>query len=379
MGPGAPVELLERALAAYARRWPALCAIFALAAVPSVLLQAAIEPSLAQIIAAANAWFAAATGDAEVRARTLAALGSALAAAGGRTPVVLLAEFALYLIAQSAAFADLAHALDGRAQTVTASYRQATGRWFAQVIVGLSFVVLSWGLALVFVAAVAAGGLLAYALTQASRELGAVAGVVVALALGGGFVFVAALGYLAWLTASATVATEPGPPLAAVRAGLRRTLEPAARRRTFVLGPTLVAANWTWSLAVAALAGAAVALSHADALAFVFPALGAVVLDGLRSAVLAVYLRDVRLRSEGADLLLLAQAEPSVGPGGDDGLNDADHALIAAFLARRAALDPPAASALAAHIAGRMRPKLRASFHYLDDVELLEHLARSRG
>jgi uncharacterized RDD family membrane protein YckC len=63
----------------------------------------------------------------------------------------------------------------------------------------------------------------------------------------------------------------------------------------------------------------------------------------------------------------------------DDGLDRADRVLIDQFLARRAALDPIAAAEIASKIAERVRPKLRASFHYLDDVALLEHLARSRG
>jgi uncharacterized RDD family membrane protein YckC len=63
----------------------------------------------------------------------------------------------------------------------------------------------------------------------------------------------------------------------------------------------------------------------------------------------------------------------------DDGLDRADRELIDQFLARRQALEPAAAAEIAAKIAARVRPKLRASFHYLDDVALLEHLARSRG
>jgi uncharacterized RDD family membrane protein YckC len=63
-------------------------------------------------------------------------------------------------------------------------------------------------------------------------------------------------------------------------------------------------------------------------------------------------------------------------PGHDDGLDRDDRALIAQFLTRRAALEPRSADAIAARIAERVRPKLRASFHYLDDVALLEHLGR---
>jgi uncharacterized RDD family membrane protein YckC len=61
-----------------------------------------------------------------------------------------------------------------------------------------------------------------------------------------------------------------------------------------------------------------------------------------------------------------------------DGLEADDRVLIDAFLTRRPSLEPVAAAEIAARIAGRVRPKLRASFHYLDDVALLEHLNRSR-
>jgi uncharacterized RDD family membrane protein YckC len=63
-------------------------------------------------------------------------------------------------------------------------------------------------------------------------------------------------------------------------------------------------------------------------------------------------------------------------PEHDDGLDRDDRALIAQFLTRRATLEPRAAAEIAARIAERVRPKLRASFHYLDDVALLEHLGR---
>jgi uncharacterized RDD family membrane protein YckC len=63
-------------------------------------------------------------------------------------------------------------------------------------------------------------------------------------------------------------------------------------------------------------------------------------------------------------------------PEHDDGLDRDDRALIAQYLARRATLEASASAAIAARIAERVRPKLRASFHYLDDVALLEHLGR---
>jgi uncharacterized RDD family membrane protein YckC len=87
------------------------------------------------------------------------------------------------------------------------------------------------------------------------------------------------------------------------------------------------------------------------------------------------------VRDNAAEIPALA----SLGPVDDeadvtgDGLAREDRMLIEQYLARRASLDAGAAQAIATAIAARIRPKLRASFHYLDDVSLIEHIARSRG
>ena len=58
----------------------------------------------------------------------------------------------------------------------------------------------------------------------------------------------------------------------------------------------------------------------------------------------------------------------------DTGLADPDRVLIERFLARRPTLDPQARVRLAARIAERVRPTLRASYAHLDDESLLEFL-----
>ncbi len=60
----------------------------------------------------------------------------------------------------------------------------------------------------------------------------------------------------------------------------------------------------------------------------------------------------------------------------DDGLDREDRVLIERFLARRESLDRNVRLEIAEKLAERVRPKLRASFHYLDDELLLEHLGR---
>jgi uncharacterized RDD family membrane protein YckC len=60
----------------------------------------------------------------------------------------------------------------------------------------------------------------------------------------------------------------------------------------------------------------------------------------------------------------------------DTGLTEGDRVLIERFLARRAGLDRAARARLAAQLAERVRPTLRASYAHLDDESLLEFLTR---
>lgn len=64
------------------------------------------------------------------------------------------------------------------------------------------------------------------------------------------------------------------------------------------------------------------------------------------------------------------------GPG-DDGLDAEERGLVERYVARRAGLELRARDAIAARIAERVRPRLRASFDHLDDDALLEHLGRA--
>lgn len=61
----------------------------------------------------------------------------------------------------------------------------------------------------------------------------------------------------------------------------------------------------------------------------------------------------------------------------DTGLSGADRVLIERFLARRTTLDRVARITLAAQIAARVRPTLRADYAHLGDEALLEFLVRS--
>jgi uncharacterized RDD family membrane protein YckC len=81
------------------------------------------------------------------------------------------------------------------------------------------------------------------------------------------------------------------------------------------------------------------------------------------------------VRDHAADIVSLDSLPRDDGDRGE-GLEREDRVLIGRFLARSANLEPGARAAIAAQIAGRVRPKLRASFQHLDDLALLEHLGR---
>lgn len=77
-------------------------------------------------------------------------------------------------------------------------------------------------------------------------------------------------------------------------------------------------------------------------------------------------------RYEAADIeAYLARDVPD-----DDGLTPGERALIERYVTRRTQFEGAARTRLAAQIAGRIRPHLRASFTHLDDDALLEHLGR---
>jgi uncharacterized RDD family membrane protein YckC len=77
-------------------------------------------------------------------------------------------------------------------------------------------------------------------------------------------------------------------------------------------------------------------------------------------------------RYEATDIAAFGAAERA----DDDGLTREERELVERYVARRKTLEPRARVTLAARIADRVRPHLRASFDHLDDDALLQHLGR---
>lgn len=371
-------DLLDRTLTLFGRSWRPLLAVLAVVAVPVAVLQYAAEPSMAHffdIMGRAVALPPSATAE---RARLAGELSRSLPQAGWTAPYLFLAELTLFPLAQTAAFACAGAALAGGTPSVAGAYRAALPRWGAQMVVLIAFVVMACLLVVPFGIAVLVAAAIAYFFSALSSGLGGLAAVLLVGAIGATAVAAASAGYFAWLLASASVAGEDGSPRRAIESALRRVFDPALRGRTLVVAPVLLGVNWLATLTIVSLGSVVANVAHADALFVAIPALVALAIDGVRIVFVQVYLADVRYRREGGDLLAAAAGLPA-GAADDGDVGSAAYALIDAFLERRETLSPAARAEIAARIAAVVRPRLRASFHYLDDVALLEHVSRTRG
>jgi hypothetical protein len=305
-------EILDRAIATYVRRALPLFVILALVAIPAGIVGAAAQPSFTHIINTIGALSALAPSDAIGRARVMHDLDRYVAPSGWMM-LFYVVEFVVYPLSRTALIVFAAQFLDGAAPTIAAAYRLGVRRWIPQLIVSIAFI----GIALVLgTALVVAGGAAALAVFVAgllSRAAAIAAGALVALVVVAAVIVVVALTYIAWLMAGVSVAIEDGNPVRAVGRGLRRTLDRPLLRRTIAVALAVVALDWFGSLAILSFAGLTAYFTHLRLLYAIVAACAGILLDGLRTVFVLIYMRDVQLRREGSDLLLAAAAPPLSG------------------------------------------------------------------
>ena len=147
---------------------------------------------------------------------------------GGSLQFAQLLWLFAYPLAQTAIIVYAAGVFDGAAPTIASAYRVAVRRWLPQIVVAIAFLAIGAVLAFGFVIAVALAVLAVSVLTFLSRVVGVIAVVIVALVAFVAVMVVAALGVIAWLMATISVALDDGNPVRAIGRGLRRTLDRAA-------------------------------------------------------------------------------------------------------------------------------------------------------
>jgi hypothetical protein len=299
-------EMLDRAITLYVRRFAQIVLVLAVVSVPMILLQAIAAPRSAHIWSDMAQVFTATGSAASQRA------GETMAADSRFTPLAFLVAFAaalLHVLMWSAVVAVVAAAYAGTRTTLADAYRLALKRWFPQLVVGLTFLILA-GVAsipvfivyFVFIGALVA--LSALQQTVAVVVIGVIAFLVfiVAFAIIGSFVF------MAYELAAVAVVTETGNPFEAVQIALRRAFGRGMKRRTVVAGLVLFLLSQAGALPLVGIAVLASALSHVDALYFAIVGAGSVLLNGIVASFAVVYAVDVRVRREGYDLLLAQTA-----------------------------------------------------------------------
>ena len=300
-------EILDRAIATYVRRFVPLFVILALIAIPVGLLGAFASPTFAHLIDMINQISALPPGDTIGRARVLDEFNRS-AAPSGWIMLLYLVELIVYPLARTALIVFGAQTLDGESPTIGAAYRQALRRWLPQVVVSIAFIGIALVLSVAFVIWGGIAALAVFAVGLVSRIAAIVVGAVVALGLFAVVIVVVALGYIAWLMASVSVAIEDDNPVRALGRGFRRTLDRSLLRRTLAVALAVVALDCFGSLAILSFAGLAEYFTHVTLLYSIIAACAGILLDGLRTIFVLIYMRDVQLRREGSDLLLAAAA-----------------------------------------------------------------------
>jgi hypothetical protein len=305
-------EILDRAISTYVRRFVPLFIILALIAIPAGILGAFTSPSITHLVETFNQMSALPPADAIGRARVMREFNRS-AAPTGWLAVFYLVELIVYPLARTALIVFAAETLDGMSPTIGAAYRQALRRWLPQVVVALAFI----GIALVIGVGLSITGGVAVLAVFAVALLSRITAIAVGIALGivvfALIIAIVAMGYTAWLMASVSVAVEDGNPVRAIGRGLRRTLDRPLLKRTFAVALAIVALDWFGSVAIISFAGLVEFFSHLTLLYGIIAACAGILLDGLRSVFVLLYMRDIALRREGSDLLLAAAAPAPAG------------------------------------------------------------------
>jgi hypothetical protein len=303
-------EILDRAIATYIRRFLPLFIILAVIAVPIAIAQTLAQPGMSQTAGLFTQLLKLPPGDTAGRARLLADIQHNGVAPTGPVLLMYLVQFLFVPLANTALIVFVAQTVDGIAVSVASAYRVALTRWVPQLAVAVGFfaVAIVIGIGVFIVALI--GGLAIGGVSLFSKAAALVIGVILLLAFIGVMIALTALGNVAWLMASISVATEDPNPVRAIGRGLRRTLDRTLIKRTLGAALAVIALDWFGTLALLAAGSALMLAVHVELLYTVIASGGGIVIGGLSTVFILFYMRDVQLRREGSDLLLAASAPP---------------------------------------------------------------------
>ena len=300
-------EILDRAVTLFVRSFAPLVLVLAAAIVPVLLFEALVAPGSTRMITDMGAVFTAGG-----KAQTARAIDALTKDQGGAAQyaLVIVVSYAIRVMMWSAILAVASAAYAGASIGLGAAYRIGLRKWFSQVLVGLTFLVLGTVASVPFFVAYLVAIAVIFALIGALHvEIVAIVfGVLAGVAIVGGMALIGSWTFMTYEVASAALVIENVGPIEAVTRGIRRT----ASRQTFwrtVLGGLILFLVTQGAVLLFTTAGIVLAaITRVPSLSFAILGGGQIVVDGLLAVFVVVFVTDVRVRREGLDLAALAAA-----------------------------------------------------------------------
>jgi hypothetical protein len=302
-------EILDRAVTLFVRRFAVLVLILALVAVPIAIVQYAAAPSTAGLLADIGRVLSVPPGHTQEQAAILRQI-SARNRTGGFGLVLVVVSAVLSSLSTTACIMGVAQAYAGKLPSVREVYREALRRWLPQLAAVVAFVGIAFLLAVVMAIVVFCVALAVAALASVSRVAATLVGIPLGLVVVVAFLGALILLYFVAQMTLVSIALEDPNPFRGMALGLRRTLSPALFWRSVLVGTVAFAVSLIGSVVLISLAATLSALTHLSALYPVIAVVGGVALNALLTTFIVIYAFDVRVRREGYDLALAAQATP---------------------------------------------------------------------
>lgn len=296
-------EILDRAVTLFVRRFLPFVLILALIVIPISILSYFAQPDIYKVFGDLQRYATVPPGHAAEQRAIL----EQITAHSQSSPLSLLAILLALLIgplATTACTIAVARAYRGSFVSVGVAYREAVGRWFAQILTALVFFAIYIGMVVALGLLVFAVALLVVALLAVSRPAGLAIGIPLGVVLAVAFIGALMLLYLAWQLAVISISVEEPDPARAIGHSIRRTLAKPIFWRSLLVALIVLIVHLVGSVVLLSLGGLLSALTHVAALIPITASVGGVVLQALIICYLVVYSYDVRVRREGYDLAI---------------------------------------------------------------------------
>jgi hypothetical protein len=303
-------EILDRAVTLFVRRFAVLVLILAVVAIPIAVLQYASAPSTAGWLTEIQRALSLPPGHSEEQRAILREL-SQKNQVGAVGVLSLVLGAVLSALSTTACMIGVAQAYAGKLPSVRAVYREALRRWPAQLVAGVAYMGIGFILSVALVIAIVAMAFAVSVLAHSSRVLALLVGVPLGLVVLAVFIGALVLLYFAAQMTLAAIALEEPNPFRGIAHGLRRTLSPSIFWRTMLVATVVFGVSLIGSLILLGIASTASILTHITALYPIIAVTGSVALNALLTTFVVIYAYDVRVRREGYDLAVAAQASQS--------------------------------------------------------------------